>query len=148
MKNSLFYIGLTVVFVGYFAYTRLQPDPYKETTEMGVQFTNKTFDEAKVLASSEDKLLFVEVYAPWCGTCKKMKKTSLSDTEVGKRFDETFVSIAINGDASPGSELTAKWDIQGYPTILVMDKSGTVLTKQSGYHDKEALLNLANNYQH
>ena len=146
MKSSSIYIGLSLLLVGYFAYTRLQPDPYKSHSETGVQFIETRFDEAKQLATKENKLLFVEVYAPWCGSCKKMKKTSLSDSEVGQRFDENFVSIAINGDASPGDELAAQWGVQGYPTLFVMDHSGTVLAKQSGYHDKEALMSLANQW--
>lgn len=146
MKSSTIYIGLSILLIGYFVYTRLQPDPYKTHSETGVQFMETSFDEAKQLATTEDKLLFVEVYAPWCGSCKKMKKTSLSDTEVGERFDETFVSVAINGDASPGDELAEQWGVQGYPTLFVMDQSGTILAKQSGYHDKEALLAIASKW--
>lgn len=147
-KSNIVYIGLSVILLGYFGYTRFfQADLYNEKSETGVQFTEMSFQEAKQAATAEGKLLFVDVYAPWCGTCKKMKKTSLSDAEVGKLFEQKFVSMAINGDASPGSELAEKWDIQGYPTLLIMDASGTVLAKQSGYHNKEALLELANTLQ-
>jgi thiol-disulfide isomerase/thioredoxin len=39
----------------------------------GIEFQKVNWDEAISLAKKNDKLIFVDIYAPWCGPCKKMK---------------------------------------------------------------------------
>ena len=41
----------------------------------GIEFFHGTWKEALAKAKAEDKILFVDSYAQWCGPCKRMAKT-------------------------------------------------------------------------
>ncbi|KAA3624690.1 MAG: thioredoxin, partial [Bacteroidetes bacterium] len=40
----------------------------------GIEFLHLTWDEALELAKEEEKIIFVDAYAVWCGPCKRMSK--------------------------------------------------------------------------
>ncbi len=56
--------------------------PAKEKAA-GIMFHEGTWAEALELAKSENKPIFLDVYATWCGPCKRLKKNTFSDQEVG-----------------------------------------------------------------
>src|SRR5690554_7048278 len=49
------------------------------TDEPGIKFENLTFEEAIQKAKEENKLIFLDAYAVWCGPCKMMDRTTRSE---------------------------------------------------------------------
>ncbi|WP_455261180.1 thioredoxin family protein, partial [Prevotella jejuni] len=64
----------------------------------GIKFFKGTFNEALVKAKQENKILFVDFYAVWCVPCKKMAKTVFTQEEVGKYFNEHFISLQLDAE--------------------------------------------------
>ena len=83
----------------------------------------------------------MDVYATWCGQCKKLKRKSFKDKEVGDYYNKNFINIAINGESEEGRYLMNKYEIQGYPTLLIVDASGKLKTKQVGFVEPHILVN-------
>ena len=103
------------------------------------------FAAAKAKAKAEDKLLLVDFTgSDWCGWCKRLVAEVFSKdafkTEVPKKFvlvELDFPTPAKKQSAElkkQNRELAAKYKIQGYPTILVMDAEGKVVAK-TGYRE-------------
>src|SRR5690349_7699291 len=65
----------------------------------GIQWTDgMTWDQIKAKAKAENKFIFVDAYATWCGPCKKMDKEVYPSTKVGGVLNPKFVSVRIQMD--------------------------------------------------
>ena len=79
--------------------------------------------------------VLVDFYADWCGPCKMIGKVleELEDTNVLKVNVDQFENIA------------RKFAVMSIPTLLVK-KDGEVVNKVIGYHSKEQLEELLEQY--
>lgn len=109
----------------------------------GIQFFEGTFDEAIELAKKEDKLIFFDAYASWCGPCKWMKSRVFTKEEVGSYFNSTFINIKIDMEKGEGPELARKYRVTAYPTLLFLNHEGEVKKAVVGYHNSNSLVELA-----
>ncbi|WP_112086661.1 thioredoxin family protein [Flavobacterium lacus] len=116
--------------------------PTEDTTAAkGIDFFKGTFQEALALAEKEQKYVFVDVYATWCGPCKQLKRTTFKDKEVGAYFNKNFINIAIDGETKEGDEILSRYTIRSYPTLLILDAKGRVQTRHSGFMKPYILIN-------
>lgn len=140
MKTILF-MGL-LVFVVFGIYSFKNPKVnFKEDTVGGIHFFEGTIQEALEKAKKENKPVFIDIYATWCGPCKMLKKNTFSAKEVGDYYNTNFINIAIDGETKAGRELADKYSIQGYPTLLILDKTGKQIAKQVGFVEPRILIN-------
>ncbi|NJN28688.1 MAG: DUF255 domain-containing protein [Cyclobacteriaceae bacterium] len=51
--------------------------------DSGIVFYAGNWEEALALAQQENKLIFLNISASWCGPCKLLKNKTFPDTEVG-----------------------------------------------------------------
>lgn len=140
MKN-LYFISLAIVTLLIIsAFSNSEVD-IKSDARGGIQFFKGSFQEALDKAKAENKPIFLDVYATWCGPCKMLKKRTFSDKNVGDYYNANFINIAINGETEEGYELSKLYDVKGYPTLLIIDKNGRKLTKQVGFVEPYILIN-------
>lgn len=101
--------------------------------EKGITFTEVSWKEALIKAKKEDKLIFLDVYANWCGPCKKLKQSTFLDEEAGKYFNEIFINISIDGETREGRSLIEKYGLRGYPSLLLIDQNGAPVKLATGF---------------
>lgn len=106
-----------------------------------INFQELSFDEAIKQAKKEDKLLFVDVFAEWCGPCKMLDKNVFSNDALGKKMNESFVSIKIDGDQEESRRIKDSFEINAYPTMLIISPVAGNNRKIEGYIDVETLSN-------
>ena len=79
-------------------------------THPGISFFNGTLKEAIAKAKAENKFVFFDAYASWCGPCKAMDKEVFTDKTVADYLNAKFVSIRIDMEKGEGPVLAKNYD--------------------------------------
>ena len=96
--------------------------PEQETLVTLPWYTN--YEEATAAAQAKNKKLFIDFSTPYCAICSAITKTVLQDKEVSKVLTDLYVLLAIDASDSkeePYKTLRDRYDIQGVPTILIIE---------------------------
>lgn len=99
----------------------------------GIQFQKGSFSEALALAKKENKLVFLDIYASWCGPCNLLKSKTFSNAEVGKFYNANFINMAVNGEVGEGIQLATKYGVSGYPSLFYIYPNGEIAVATMGY---------------
>lgn len=111
-------------------------------TKTGIQFFQGTWKQALAKAKAENKHIFLDTYASWCGPCRIMQARTFPDKKLGEYFNQKFVSVKIDVDHGEGPQIADKYGIQALPTLLFVDATGRVVRKAEGLHEPGELLAL------
>lgn len=134
----MLFIGITS-----FSFTKKVETNHKLDNHSGIQFTESSFAELLKLAKKEKKNIFFDAYASWCGPCKLLKKDVFTQVQVGKFFNKNFINVAMDMEKGEGVELSKKFKITAYPTLLFINHKGEVIGSALGYHKAEELIKVA-----
>ena len=141
MKNII-YIAILVI-AGFAIHSFMNPKvDFTADKNEGIKFHRGTWKEALEIAKKENKLIFLDIYATWCGPCKRLKRYTFSNSRVGKYFNATFINVSLDGEVGDGEILANKYKITGYPSLLFLDKDGKIVTQGDGFLDADELLKL------
>jgi thioredoxin 1 len=141
MKNVL--IAIVVLGIIAFLYFRNNPKvDFKEDTVDGIHFQKGNWQQALNLAKKENKVVFLDIYATWCGPCKQLKKYTFADKSAGDFFNTNFVNMALDGEQEEGAALARKFGIEAYPTLMFVTPEGELITKSPGFRTASDLINL------
>lgn len=108
--------------------------------EKGIQFLEGDFSKAKEEATKQHKLIFLDAYASWCGPCKLLKRKTFPDKTAGEFFNEHFISVAVDMEEGQGPALASQYAVDAYPTLIVTDAKGNLVTYTKGYMDAGQLI--------
>lgn len=98
----------------------------------GVIFEGLTWQEALTKAKAEDKLIFVDAYADWCGPCKQMDKDAFPDGDLGNFYNQTFINLKVNVEKGEGWKFAEKYQVKALPTMYYINGDGEVVHKSAG----------------
>lgn len=109
-----------------------------------VQFVEvSTLQEMEALqkkASDQMLMLFVDVYATWCGPCKMMDQQVYTDPSVADFMNAQFVNVRLDGECDYGRQYVAEQQLEGYPTMYIFSDEGERVSKIVGFTPAEELV--------
>jgi len=108
-----------------------------------IVFIEDSWDEALRQAAQQNKYIFVDAYASWCGPCKMLKKYTFSNQKVADFFNANFVNVSIDMEKGDGPGLATAWRLQAYPTLIIFDAKGRPVLGEAGYMNVSQLLDFA-----
>lgn len=94
-------------------------------------------------AAAAHKYIFVDAYASWCVPCKLLKATTFRNREVARFFNQHFVNLSLDMEKGEGETLSAKWEVQSYPTLIIFDATGKPVLETIGFLKPAELLRFA-----
>jgi thiol-disulfide isomerase/thioredoxin len=104
----------------------------------GVAFEAGTPSFAEVLAKAKvaSKPVFLDFSTQGCGWCKRLDADTLSKPHIAELMT-AFVNARVDATDGAGKELAAKFHVRGYPTLVVVDASGSEIDRIVGYRAPE-----------
>ncbi len=118
---------------------------FSQQQETGIHFeTGLSWEQVKGKAKAENKYIFMDCYATWCGPCKWMSKNIFPEKEVGNYFNSHFICVSVQMDRTPkddqlvrdwygDAEMIAKtFSVSAYPTYLFFSSEGQPVHRFSG----------------
>lgn len=106
----------------------------------GIEFFHGNWKDALAKAKAEDKLLFVDAFAKWCGPCKAMAKNVFTQQKVGEYFNANFINLKLDMEEADGVTFGHKYEVSAYPTLFFIDGEGKVVKKIVGGQQPDGLI--------
>jgi len=115
-----------------------------------------SYAAAAVEARNEHKLMLLDFTgSDWCGWCMKLDAETLSAPAFKDYASENLVLVRVDFPRgkpqddelkAANQELKKKYEVEGYPTLVITKPDGSVLWKQTGYvaGGPPVLINAAN----
>lgn len=125
-------------------------------TRQGIQWTEGlSWEEVKAKAKQENKYIFLDVMATWCGPCKLMDKEVYPNDTLGDYFNQRFISVKVQMDqtAADGEQVKSwykdataifkQYHIDSYPSFVFLDPQSNIVELQTGYKTAKEMITLA-----
>jgi thiol-disulfide isomerase/thioredoxin len=141
--NRLFAVG--ILFCLFFLRSQSQNIKGDTTEGKGILFENSEgWQEILQKAKAENKYIFVDCYASWCGPCKLMDQYVYSKDTVGMIVNKDFISVRLQMDTALNDEedkrknyglahsFEEQYDVKIYPSFLFFSPDGHAVHKAVG----------------
>src|SRR5882724_4171389 len=113
--------------------------------DKGIRFQHGlNWKETREKAKAENKYIFIDCYATWCGPCKTMSQKVFPLEQVGTYMNDKFISIKVQFDTTGNDNDTVKgwyadahqfmqeYKIGLFPTYLFFAPDGHIVHKAAG----------------
>jgi len=100
--------------------------------ESGIKFFEGSWNDVCEKAKQENKIIFVDAYAVWCGPCKWMAKNVFSNDTVARFYNKNFINYKIDVDKGEGKILAARYGAAAMPTYLFLNYKGEMIHRGLG----------------
>ena len=122
----------------------------------GISFSqNLSWQDILQKARTENKFIFVDCFATWCGPCKWMDQQVYSNDTIGNFMNDNFISVKVQMDSTQrdskevqnwygaAHDFEAKYSVLAYPSFLFFSPDGTIVHKDMGTKTIGDFLNVA-----
>ncbi|GAA0552408.1 thioredoxin family protein [Chitinophaga japonensis] len=127
--------------------------PCISTYAQGTQFEElSSWQQVKEKARRENKYIFVDVYATWCGPCKQMDRQVYPNEAVGKVLNDKFIAIKVQQDQTDKDDAYVKswyadakaisetYKVEALPSYLFFSPEGELVHRGLGFQDVPAFI--------
>ncbi len=121
-----FWVGLSI------------PSTAEAEAEEGIVWAS-TFEDAMEQATIEKKFVMVDFYTDWCHWCKVLDKKTYSQANVAEAC-ANMVNVKVH--AEKRRELAQKYEVQAFPTILILNPDGSVRKTIRGFQAPDKFIPL------
>jgi thiol-disulfide isomerase/thioredoxin len=125
------------------------------TDGRGIKWNDElTWKEVKEKAKEQNKYIFIDFYATWCGPCKRMDKNVYVNDSIGKFFNDKFISVKVQIDKTERDNdyiknwyvdallLQKEYKIVEYPSFVFLSPLCMITHKDVGYKSVNELLTI------
>lgn len=146
--TKLITLSLWLLFIGIYTYAQ------------GIKWTQGlNWEQVRAKAKAENKYIFVDCYATWCGPCKQMDKEVYPLDTVGEVMNNKFISVKVQMDSTKNDSENVKksytiaralektYSIVGLPAYLFFSPEGEIVHKALGFYKSNDFIQLIREVQ-
>lgn len=113
--------------------------------EKGIRFEQElSWQQILNKAKAENKYIFVDAYATWCGPCKLMDNDVYPSEKVGEYLNKKFIAVKVQMDSSrndtkrikewyvEAKRIFQEYQITAFPTYLFFSPEGKIVHRSAG----------------
>lgn len=116
-----------------------------------------SWEDVKSKSLSENKFIFIDCYATWCGPCKRMDSEVLCDKEITEYLNKHFISLKVQVDSSQNDSeeirsmysqynlFLKQYTPNSLPGYFFFSPGGDIVHIGQGYMNKDQFFKLLNN---
>ena len=104
---------------------------------------NPVWSTVLAKAKKENKIIFFDAYAVWCGPCKQMDAETYKDQAVADFYNANFINVKYDMEKGEGIMLAQQFAVTAYPSLLFISGEGEMLHKGLGFQVASQFLELA-----
>lgn len=93
----------------------------------------KTVAAAQKKAKEKNQLIFVDMFAEWCGWCHRFEKEVVPSEAFQNATDDMVLLRLDTEDGKEGTQFARKYQVVSLPTFLVLDSDLSVAAVIRGY---------------
>jgi thiol:disulfide interchange protein len=138
LQSALVLLGFALISSVYSSQALAQQKAGQE-----IRFSTMSYKEVLATAKAGHKKVFVDAYATWCAPCKELQKHTFKDPAAAAYFNQHFINFSIVVEKGEGVDLATNWQVEGLPTLLILDENGQVLANHTGFVDGKGLIQFA-----
>ncbi|MFQ6007944.1 MAG: thioredoxin family protein [Candidatus Zixiibacteriota bacterium] len=110
-----------------------------------------SYDVGLEKAKANQKHIFIDFTAKWCGWCKKMDRETFSKPEIIQMINDNFIPVKVDGDSKrelniDGYKITERnltryeFGVRGYPSFWFLKPDGSKLGVIRGYRTPDYMM--------
>lgn len=108
----------------------------------GIEFFKGTWQEALAKSKEENKPIFVDAFATWCGPCKRMAREVFTKKDVGDFYNAKFINLKIDMEGEKHIDFQQEYPVSAFPTLFYINGNGEVLRKVKGAQKADNFISL------
>lgn len=90
-------------------------------------------------ASRENKPVFVDIYATWCGPCKWMDANVFATEQAGNYMNSEFINVKMDGESDFGRVFALQSGLSAYPSFFLFNAGQDLMNTMVGAKPWEEL---------
>jgi thioredoxin-related protein len=113
------------------------------STNKGDYF-NSDFESVFKSAAQQNKMIFIDFYTVWCGTCQSFEKNIKYDSIFKSYMTDKFYTLQIDAELEQNKEIVSKYRPNGYPTFVITNSNSKEIDRIVGLtkESPEGFINL------
>ena len=88
-----------------------------------IHFIEKPWQDIVKQAKQENKIIFLDAYASWCGPCKWMAANMFTNDSIADYYNRTFICASIDMEKGDGLTLRRKYEVRAYPSLIFINSA-------------------------
>src|SRR6218665_2964069 len=98
-----------------------------------VRFYDGSYDELLRESKKQKKPIILEFWANWCIPCRKMQNETFANPEFASYINRNFLVYKVNIDTFDGMDIADKYNIDAYPTLVLLDSKNKYINRYKGF---------------
>lgn len=113
----------------------------QQQAQQGIRFGESDYNTVLEAAKTQNRNVLLYFTHPYCAPCKIMERTVFNQPDIIKLVEESSIPVKVDCvDEKPFARAIQKqFEVNRFPTLLIVDSAGNILDESNGFMDKEEL---------